>query len=600
MREVNHPKATFKNPVWGAAVSGNPVKSLAKQNDEKRMHFPSLASPGLTRRNLLRAFSIAGACPLVIAQAAASVAGDDRSPPFGFDRVIRRARDLAAMPFVEASPVLPAGIRGLDYDSWRDIRFKPDRAIPLAGVQGFRLETFHLGFLYQRAITVNLIQKGIDSPVLYSSNFFDYGRLKLEEALPIDIGFAGFRLHYPLNNPHVFDEAISFLGASYFRFLGRDQKYGLSARALCVEAGTGKESFPFFREFWLEGSAVFDGRATIYALLDGEAATGAFRFDLTPGQETIVDVDATLFPRRAGVKFGLAPLTSMFLTGENDHRVRDGFRAELHDSDGLLMLSGDDEWIWRPLANPASERTTSFLDRGVKGFGLMQRDRTFESYQDLELAYESRPSYFVEPKGDWGSGRVELIELPSPDESNDNIVASWIPSVALEPLKPFSYAYRLTASLDNPRLSPSGRAVNTFTAPSHALGSAEKDAPGRRRFIVDFAGGDLAYYAADPSQAEVVATASHGTVLRASVATNPHIDGIRAMFDVVVKPGETSDLRAYLRSGARSLTETWTLPWTAPADPTPRSSVESSAAQKVLPPENPDVHAALVPQPHRN
>ena len=562
------------------------------------MRSASLASPGLTRRNLMRALAMAGAWPSVIAQAAA---GADGSPPFGFDRVIRRAQDLAAAPFVEASPFLPAGIQGLDYDSWRDIRFKPDRAIPLGGVKGFRLETFHLGFLYQRAIKVNLIQNGIVSPLFYSPNLFDYGRLKLKEALPIDTGFAGFRLHYPLNDPHVFDEAISFLGASYFRFLGRDQQYGLSARALCVEAGTEKESFPFFREFCLESSTSSDGRATICALLDGEAATGAFRFDLTPGQETIVDVEATLFPRRAGIKFGLAPLTSMFLTGENDHRVRDGFRAELHDSDGLLMLTSANEWLWRPLANPAFERTTSFLDRGVKGFGLMQRDRTFESYQDLELAYESRPSYFVEPKGDWGSGRVELIELSSPDETNDNIVASWVPSAPLTPLEPFSYAYRLTACLDNPRLSPSGRAVNTFIAPSHALGSAERDAPGRRRFIVDFAGGDLAYYTADPYQAEVVATASNGTVLRASVAANPHIDGIRAMFDVAVKPGETSDLRAYLRAGSRTLTETWTLPWTAPADPAPQNGAESPAAHKALPQENPDVHAAaLVPQPHRN
>ncbi len=565
------------------------------------MQFASPASPGMTRRNLMRALAMAGAYLSVIGRAFAETTRSNSSSRFGFNDVVRRARDLAAAPFIEAPPHLSDAIEGLEYDSWRDIRFKPDRAIPLNASKAFRVETFHLGFLYKRAITVNLIQNGIVSPVLYSPNFFDYGRVKLSKPLPIDTGFAGFRLHYPLNDPHVFDEVISFLGASYFRFLGRDQQYGLSARALCVEAGTEKESFPFFREFWLETPVSGDGRATIYALLDGEAATGAYRFDLTPGQETTLDVEATLFPRRAGVKFGLAPLTSMFLTGENDHRVRDGFRAELHDSDGLLMLAGADEWIWRPLANPAFERTTSFLDRSAKGFGLMQRDRTFESYQDLELGYESRPSYFVEPKGDWGPGRVELIELSTPDETNDNIVASWVPAAAPAPLEPFSYAYRLTACLDDARLSPNGRAVNTFMAPSRALGSSEQDAPGTRRFMVDFASGDLAYYAADPSQVEVVATASNGAILRASLAANPHIDGFRAMFDVAVKPGETSDLRAYLRAGSRSLTETWTFPWTAPTAPTSQIRVESPRVQKAVTQEAPDMHAAaFVRQPTSN
>jgi periplasmic glucans biosynthesis protein len=561
------------------------------------MQSASPASLRVTRRNLMRALAMASAYPSAIGEAFAEPTRSEGSPRFGFDDVVRRARELAAAPFIEALPHLPAAIEGLEYDSWRDIRFKSDRAIPLNASKAFRLETFHLGFLYKRVITVNLIQNGIISPVLYSPNYFDYGRVKLSKPLPIDTGFAGFRLHYPLNDPHVFDEVISFLGVSYFRFLGRDQQYGQSARALCVDAGKEKESFPFFREFWLETTLSGEGRTTIYALLDGEAATGAYRFDLTPGQETTLDVEATLFPRRAGVKIGLAPLTSMFLTGENDHRVRDGFRAELHDSDGLLMFTGADEWIWRPLANPAFERTTSFLDRGVKGYGLMQRDRAFGSYEDIELDYESRPSYFVEPKGDCGLGRVELIELSTPDETNDNIVASRVPAAAPAPLEPFSYSYRLTACLDDARLSPNGRAVNTFMAPSRALGSSEQDAPGTRRFMVDFASGDLAYYAADPSQVEVV-TASNGAILRANLAANPHIDGFRAMFDVAVNPGETTDLRAYLRAGSRTLMETWTFPWRAP---TSQIRMESPRVQRAVTREAPDTHAAaFVPQPTSN
>ncbi len=528
----------------------------------------------ITRRKLLGAIAAVSApqaglqfaaMSQVFAQGAPNPAASPAKPPrFGFDDVLGRARELVGAPFEDAPSRLPEAFDKLDYDSWRDIRFRPDRALLGNSGGSFRLETFHVGFLYRRAVTVNLIRDGLASPIPYAPNLFDYGRVKPEKDPPVNLGFAGFRLHYPLNDPHVSDELISFLGASYFRFLGRDQKYGLSARALCVEAGTDKESFPFFREFWVETPPAGSNRATIYALLDGEAVTGAFRFDITAGQETVVDVQSTLFPRRAGVKFGLAPLTSMFLTGENDQRVRDNFRAELHDSDGLLMQTGAGEWLWRPLGNPTTARITSFFDKDNKGFGLMQRDRTFESYQDLELGYESRPSYFVEPQGGWGEGRVELIELSTEDETNDNIVASWTPTTPPEPQKAFAYAYRISACIELSRLSPNGRVVNTFRAPAQALGSSERVTVNSRRFLVDFAGGDMAYYVGDPTQVEVVATATNGQILRTSIASNPHIEGLRALFDVSVKSGQTADLRLFLRAGSRTLTETWTYPWTSP------------------------------------
>jgi len=519
----------------------------------------------ITRRAAIGAIALAGARHAFPGPAFAQQPAPGRPPRFGFDDVVRRARELAGAPFEDQPPRLPEAFDNLDYDKWRDIRFKRERAL-LADTGGsFRLETFHLGFLYRRAVTVNTIREGVATPIPYSAALFDYGRAKIDKAPPVNTGFAGFRLHFPVNDPHVHDEVISFLGASYFRFLGRDQSYGLSARALCVEAGGGAETFPFFREFWVETPGPGSNRATIYALLDGEAATAAYRFDLTVGQESLLDVQATLFPRRAGVKFGLAPLTSMYLTGENDRRVRDGFRNELHDSDGLLTHTGAGEWIWRPLGNPASPRVTSFLDSNNQGFGLLQRDRRFESYQDLDLAYENRPTYFVEPQGSWGEGRVELVELPTTDEAADNIVASFVPAASPEVGKPFAFAYRITAGLYMPRLTPNGRVLHTFETYARALGSSEPVRPGSRRFLVDFAGGDLAYYLEDPGQVEAVASATNGDVLRASVIANPHIDGLRALFDVAVKPGQTTDLRLYLRAGQRALTETWTFPWTAPA-----------------------------------
>jgi glucans biosynthesis protein len=482
-------------------------------------------------------------------------------PQFGYADVVRRAQELAAAPFDSTPPALPDPLKSFDFDTWRDIRFRPEKAFLNFPGSLFRLQLFHLGHLFLRPVTVNTIRDGIPTPIPYTDDLFDYGQTKLTVALPVDLGFAGFRLHFPLNDPTVFDEVIAFLGASYFRFLGRGQRYGLSARGLAINAGTPTEEFPFFREFWIDTPQPNAEHATIYGLLDGASATGAYHFDVYPGVDTAVEVIATLFPRNTNAKFGIAPLTSMFFIGENDHRYNEDFRRELHDSDGLLVNSETGEWIWRPLRNPPSLAVSTFLDQQVRGFGLLQRDRDFDHYQDLDLAYELRPSYFVEPHGNWGEGRVELIELPTADEANDNIVASFVPKDA--PDQGHSYAYRITASLSFERLSPNGRVVGTYQTAAKALGSTDPVAPGSHRFIIDFAGDDLAFYAQDPQLVEVIPSTSQGTILRSWIVYNPHINGFRATIDLQIDPGQSTDLRAFLRAGARTLTETWTYPWRA-------------------------------------
>ncbi len=515
------------------------------------------------RRTLVKYLVLSGALPLTFRSAPAQPGKPQTPPKFDFDDVVRRARDLATAAFDAAAPALPEALNKLDFDAWRDIRFRPDKAFLSGNQSQFRLQLFHLGHLYRRPVTVNTIRDGIPAPIPYSSNLFDYGRTKIDKPLPVNLGFAGFRLHYPLNSPAIFDEVIAFLGVSYFRFLGRGQRYGMSARALAVEAGTGNEEFPFFREFWIETPEPGAGQATVYALLDSPSTTGAYRFDLYPGIETAIEISAVLFPRKPNVKFGLAPLTSMFFIGEVDHRFNDDFRPELHDSDGLLIHSGTGEWIWRPLRNPAEPAVSAFLDRDLRGFGLLQRDRDFDHYQDLDLAYEMRPGYFVEPRENWGEGRVELVELPTGHETNDNIVASFVPANAPEPGKPFSYAYRIAASLDAAQLSPNGRVLNTYQTAASALGSSDPPVPGSRRFIIDFTDGDLAYYAADPQLVEVVPSASQGKITRSFIVPNAHTKGFRAVIDVQLDPGQSADLRAFLRTGTRALTETWTFPWRA-------------------------------------
>jgi glucans biosynthesis protein len=513
----------------------------------------------LSRRRLLQTLAAAAAAGPALAQQPAPPG----PTPFRFEDVVRRARDLAGVPFEASVQPLPEPLNKLDFDSYRDIRFRPDRALLGSGGGLFRMHLFHLGFLYQRPVTVNVIRDGVPTPVAYQPQLFDYGRTKIERPLPVNVGFAGFRLHYPLNDPRVFDELIAFLGSSYFRFLSRGQRYGLSARALAINVEGETEEFPFLREFWVEAPPAGADKAVIYALLDSASTTGAYRFEIYPGIETTLDVSATLFPRRPMASVGIGPLTSMFFAGENDRLRADDFRPELHDSDGLLLHTGAGEWIWRPLHNPQKKWLSAFVDNNPRGFGLMQRDRMFENYQDLEANYHLRPGYWVEPAGNWGEGHVELIEIPTGNETHDNIVAYWKPKQPYEPGQEITLGYRMRAVTRSDDMHPGGKAVNTFQAPARASGSHEPSDPTTRRFLVDFAGGNLAYFLQAPDQVQVAPSASVGKIVHTFIVPNERIRGFRAAFDIKLEPGQSTDLRAFLRAGNRALTETWTFPWTA-------------------------------------
>jgi glucans biosynthesis protein len=517
----------------------------------------------LTRRSMVQTLAAALFGPALPLAAAAR----DTTQPFGPDTVIDRARELAGAPFDSSTPQLPESIRKLSFDSWRNIRFRPDRSLLRSGENRFRLQAFHLGHLFLRPIALNVVHDGVSAPLRYSANQFDYGGNQFPSPLPEDLGFAGFRINTPLNKPKVFDELISFVGASYFRLLGKGQSYGLSARGLSIGSGRldDKEEFPFFREFWFEAPAPGADSIVFHALLDSPSVAGAYRFDLKPGEITTADITANLFPRVRVPDFGIAPLTSMYFIGENDRHYNDrnkydDYRPEMHDSDGLLIHTEKDEWIWRPLRNPFIQEVSQFQAPSLRGFGLMQRDRDFSHYQDLELAYQVRPSYWIEPIGDWGQGRVELIELATKDETADNIVCAFIPGVPAEPGQRLTYRYKLSSGLDFSSLNGLAQTLNTFHAPVGALGSNERRTPGSRRFLVDFAGGSLT---GSIDGLELVTKASAGEVLRSFIAPNPEIKGVRAFIDVRGEPGRSLYLKASLRRGNERASETWAYRWVA-------------------------------------
>ena len=494
-------------------------------------------------------------------QPAAAPAPPPAPPPFGLEQVRAAAKALAAKPFSDERRPLADPLRNLSYDQYRDVRFKPDRAL-WRGQGLFELQLFHRGSIYDRQVKISTVEGGKVTELTYSRDLFDFGANKIDPAiLTPELGFAGFRVHFPLNKPSYADEAAVFLGASYFRFVGRGQIYGLSTRALAIDTASPKgEEFPFFREFWIEKPAPDADVIVLYALVDSPSVAGAFKFTLRPNTVSGIEVDMQLTARNDIGKLGVAPLTSMFFHGQTGRRFPEDYRPEVHDSDGLLLNTGSGEWVWRPLVNRAELRVSAFMDKQPHGFGLLQRARRPEVYDDMEALYFQRPSYWVEPLADWGAGHVELVEIPTDSEIHDNIVAFWVPEAPLKAGASFSTVYRVSAQLEKPERPPGGRVLET------RIGSAQTAAsPGvpqrDRLFVIDFGDGDLPQLWAE-QPIEAVISASTGEVGKVTVRKTED-SRWRVVFPFKPDNRKPSDLRCYLRLRHDVLTETWSYLWTA-------------------------------------
>ena len=492
------------------------------------------------------------------AACAIALAAPGLARAFGFDDVAERAQAEARIAYRPPPHVVPPELAALSYDQYRDIRFRPERALWRRDGLPFELAFFHLGKFQTLPVVVNEIVSGSARHIRFDPADFDYGKNRLSPSTWPDLGYAGFRVHYALNTPSYKDELAVFLGASYFRALGGGQHYGLSARGLAIDTGGDQaEEFPRFKEFWIERPAADAQALTIYALLDSQRATGAYRFTLVPGKQSVVEVRARLFLRAGVATLGIAPLTSMFHHGENGPR-RDDFRPEVHDSDGLMLATADgeggSEWLWRPLINPGRRLTTSFAVRELKGFGLMQRDRAFASYEDVEAHYEHRPSSWVVPEGRWGPGRVELLQLPTPDETNDNIVAYWVPAQAPAPGQPLDLAYRIFWQGDEQERPPNGWTVQSRFG--HGLAPLPKD---EFQYVVDFAGPALDALPTDAVVDAVITPGRNARLVERNAYRNDARGGWRMTLRIKrIEPTQPVELRAFLQQGHNALTETWT------------------------------------------
>lgn len=511
----------------------------------------------LSRRGLLAA---ASAAALLSPLRAMAQQGNAATQQFSFDLLSQEMQALALQPYRAPAPI-DGFLATLDYDDYRLVRFRPDRQLWSAPGSAWRLAAFPMGWLFKEPVILYEVQGDQARELRFTTDDFEYLNDLADRVPPLtDVpGVAGFRLHHPLNRPDIMDEVVAFIGASYFRALGQGSAYGLSARGLALNTATSRgEEFPRFSRFYLDRSGV-PHSVTICAALESPSVTGAYRFVVTPGATTVMEATVRLFFRADVEELGIAPLTSMFLFSEKNRADFDDFRPNVHDSDGLRIRRADGDVIWRPLNNPPRLTGSYFPEEAPRSFGLHQRDRSFDSYQDTEAHYHQRPSLDVEPIGDWGKGFVRLVEIPSDLEANDNIVAYWVPETPARAGEAREFSYRLRWG-DLPVDPAEDLAHVDETRAGHGGYAGVEARAGLRKFVIDYRGGVLDRLGPEAEITPVV-TIENGTAV-ATVVQRISESGIwRLVIDVEASPGAVVELSAHLAGYGRKLTENWLYQW---------------------------------------
>ena len=503
------------------------------------------------RRDFLKLAAGGALAAVGLPSGKASAAALGPVTPFTFDGVLTMARALAKAPYAAPKTTIPAPFASLAYDQYVAIRPTPGSQVWSDEKIGFAIEPLHRGFIYAAKMDIYIAENGQAQKLVYDPGAFDTGPLQPSAPLG-DIGFSGFRV-LRAGDGEGFVEAAIFQGASFFRALARGQNFGVTARGLSIHTGDAQgEEFPQFRIVWIEKPTLASNALAIHALVDSASVTGAFHFTLRPGEATIIDTELTIVARSDVDHIGFGAMTATYLFGGLDHRKSDDIRPNVYEVSGLQMQSGKAEWLWRPVANRETLQISAFADQSPRGFGLIQRDRSFETFGDDDAHWELRPSLWIEPIGDWGEGEVQLLEIPSDSENNDNIIAYWRPKAGLAAGESMSFAYRQFWCWIPPARPPLAAATGA------RMGRIGK----KRRFVVEFADESFA----DPARAAQVSAkilAAPGQIAATRTFVSHERKSMRIVFDL--DPGsETScELRLVLEAGGKPASETWLYRWTA-------------------------------------
>ncbi|HXJ00201.1 MAG TPA: glucan biosynthesis protein D [Micropepsaceae bacterium] len=521
-------------------------------------------SDTIDRRSVLKALAASTMFGLIAGRDTKALAAQNglqfgKPAAFSFDTLKETARRLAATPYVERASLVPNIPAEIDYETWGKIIFNTDYALFSDG--RFPVTFFHLGKYFQKPVAMHVVEGGAAREIVYDQRYFDMPADSIARQLPKGVGFAGFRIQEPRDGKLDWhkNDWVAFLGASYFRAIGELYQYGLSARGVAIDtvAAGRQEEFPDFTNFYIEKTGPDAAAITVHALLDGPSVAGACKFVLARGKGVTMDIEQALFLRKDVSRFGIAPLTSMYWFSETAKPTAVDWRPEVHDSDGLAMWTGWGEHLWRPLNNPPHIMASAFGDENPKGFGLLQRDRVFDHYLD-GVYYEKRPSLWVEPKGNWGKGAIQLIEIPTDDEIRDNITAMWVPEKPAAAGSEFNLAYKLHWLADEPYPTELARCVATRLGDGGQPGQPRPK--GVRKFLVEFLGGPLADlpFGAKP---DMVLQASRGqfTDYKIMEAVSDGVTGHwRAQFDLAgIEGTDPVEMRLQLAVSGKIVSETW-------------------------------------------
>ncbi len=486
---------------------------------------------------------------------------------FSLEGLIAEARHLARQAYRPAFQPSAGVLEQIDWEAHGKIRFKPDDALFSGGPGQYPVAFFHPGRFFQSPVQMYRLDGFSDTTqdrfiareILYDKRHFDMPADSPAQRLGAETGYAGFRIQESRSGDQSrldwqHNDWAAFLGASYFRAIGDEYQYGISARGIAintVEQNT-PEEFPAFTRFYFDPPQEGSDTMTVYALLDGPSIAGAYRFAMTREAGVVMDIEANLVLRRDVARLGIAPATSLYWFSQKDKAFQIDWRPEVHDSDGLALWTGDNEHVWRPMINPAGINVSAFADKNPKGFGLMQRERHFDEYLD-SVHYERRPSLVIEPLEGWGEGSVQLVELLTEEELYDNVIAMWVPHEKDKAGNSYRLRYRLHWRADEPFKTNLARCVATRIGRG---GESAKRPHGVHKFVVEFKGGALDQLSSGTIP-EAVLTAPGGRI--SNVMTEAVPDGVpghwRAFFDLAAQ--DTVEIRLFIKAGAQTLTETW-------------------------------------------
>ena len=381
---------------------------------------------GITRRDALSSVVAALAASTLPGAPSLAASLDEHglqfgsAEPFSFEALKVRARLLAAQPWKDPTSPHADVLQKIDYSAFHQINFRKTSAVWADAASGPPVELFHLGRYFLQPVSIRIVEGGKRARDRLSARLFRHAGEACRASPP--------RWHWlrrlPRNGGRP-DLGLARLPRRILFPLARrcETVRNVLPRARDRHRLAERRGVPTLLDLLAATGCGHRARVIIYAMLESPSVVGAYRFDCSYANGVTMDVDMEVVARRPIERVGIAPLTSMYWYSETDKTKGLDWRPEIHDSDGLALWTGAGERIWRPLNAPPNVMTNSFFDENPKGFGLLQRDRTFDHYEDDGVFYDKRPSVWIEPLNDWGRGAVQLVEIPTVDEIHDNIVS---------------------------------------------------------------------------------------------------------------------------------------------------------------------------------